>query len=63
MQLLELDKEVPVEAEPYYAGWNISTEPPSSAVCIHHPNADEKRISFENNPVTPYTDDESVLVC
>ncbi len=30
-----------------YAGWDRSSADPSSAVCIHHPNTDEKSISFE----------------
>ncbi|MEE9374666.1 MAG: T9SS type A sorting domain-containing protein [Saprospiraceae bacterium] len=56
MQLLELDNEVPVEANPFFAGWNISNIPPANAACIHHPNADEKRISFENNTLSVYED-------
>lgn len=32
-----------------YAGWDRSNAAPSSAVCIHHPSTDEKRISFEND--------------
>lgn len=35
-----------------FSGWDRSAGNPSSAVCIHHPNTDEKRISFENDPVT-----------
>ncbi|MFQ5430658.1 MAG: proprotein convertase P-domain-containing protein [Phycisphaerae bacterium] len=33
-----------------FAGWDRTSNDPTSAVCIHHPNTDEKRISFENNP-------------
>ncbi len=32
-----------------YAGWDRSTTAPASAVCIHHPSGDVKKISFENN--------------
>ncbi|MCB9855807.1 MAG: trypsin-like peptidase domain-containing protein [Phycisphaerales bacterium] len=35
-----------------FSGWSRSTGNASSAVCIHHPNTDEKRISFENDPVS-----------
>jgi len=31
-------------------GWDRSSSAPSSAVCIHHPSGDVKKISFENNP-------------
>ncbi|MGE4632985.1 MAG: hypothetical protein AAEJ47_08100, partial [Planctomycetota bacterium] len=33
-----------------FCGWNATTSSPSSAVGIHHPNTEEKRISFENDP-------------
>jgi hypothetical protein len=35
-----------------YLGWDRTSANPTSAVAIHHPNTDEKRISFENNPTT-----------
>ena len=59
MMLLELDRDVPVEAEPYFAGWNRTNTPASSSVTIHHPNADEKRISVDENPLTVYADEEN----
>ncbi|MGE4618459.1 MAG: dockerin type I repeat-containing protein [Planctomycetota bacterium] len=31
-----------------FCGWNASPDSPTSAVGIHHPNTEEKRISFEN---------------
>ncbi|MGK0349431.1 MAG: hypothetical protein ACJAYX_000098 [Planctomycetota bacterium] len=34
-----------------YAGWNRSTSTASSAVAIHHPSGDSKKISFETAPV------------
>jgi hypothetical protein len=37
----------------YYTGWDSREETrPASAVCIHHPNTDEKAISFCNTPLT-----------
>jgi len=35
-----------------YAGWNRGTGNASSAVAIHHPSGDAKKISFENNPTS-----------
>ena len=35
-----------------YAGWDVSGSTPSSAVGIHHPSGDIKKICFENN--SPY---------
>ncbi|MEC7584350.1 MAG: trypsin-like peptidase domain-containing protein [Planctomycetota bacterium] len=33
-----------------YAGWSRSTSASTSAVAIHHPSGDPKKISFENQP-------------
>lgn len=35
-----------------FAGWDASDAVGSTAVGIHHPNVDEKSISFENDPTT-----------
>ncbi|MEM1424169.1 MAG: proprotein convertase P-domain-containing protein, partial [Planctomycetota bacterium] len=35
-----------------YNGWDIREQDWSSAVTIHHPGVDEKRISFEDQPLT-----------
>ena len=32
----------------YLLGWDRSSTPPASSVCIHHPAGDVKKISFEN---------------
>ena len=44
--LVEFDDEVPQSAHAYFAGWDINNNPPDKAVLIHHPNLEEKRISF-----------------
>lgn len=49
--LLELDDPVAEEANAFFAGWDTKESAPANAVCIHHPNTDEKRISFENDPL------------
>lgn len=36
-----------------YAGWNRGATPPTSATAIHHPDTDEKSISFENDALAP----------
>ncbi len=38
-----------------FCGWNAGSVPSTGAVGIHHPNTDEKRISFENDPVSVTT--------
>ena len=50
--LVELDDPVVEEAQGYFNGWNASQdELPTSAIAVHHPSNDEKRISFENDPL------------
>ncbi|MEM9555780.1 MAG: pre-peptidase C-terminal domain-containing protein [Acidobacteriota bacterium] len=53
MSLLELSS-VPANAyNVYYAGWDARTSTaPQSSVGIHHPNTDEKAISFNDDPLT-----------
>lgn len=47
--LIELSS-MPDSYMPYYLGWDISDNNPSLPVtCIHHPNADVKKISVENH--------------
>ena len=54
-KLLELDDEPDASYGVKYAGWDRSSVDPSLAVAIHHPNTDEKSISFENDPLTTTT--------
>ncbi len=49
--LVELDDPVNESADAYYAGWSAEQVTPTSAICVHHPSVDEKRISFENDPL------------
>lgn len=42
---------VPAAYIPYFAGWDNSNVTPASAVGIHHPSGDIKKISFENDPL------------
>jgi len=50
MTLLKLNSAPNPEWHVNFAGWDRSGEIASSAVGIHHPNVDEKSISFENDP-------------
>ncbi|MHC4090279.1 MAG: trypsin-like serine peptidase, partial [Planctomycetota bacterium] len=50
--LVELDEDPDPLWEVSYAGWDRTSNDASMAVAIHHPNTDEKRISFEYQPTT-----------
>ncbi len=49
--LLELDDIPPAAYQVFYTGWDRRDIAPSSAVSIHHPSGDAKRISVENSPM------------
>jgi hypothetical protein len=51
MTLLRLAQAPPVAADAYWSGWDRRNIAPPLAVAIHHPGGDEKRISFENDPL------------
>ncbi len=50
--LLRLNQAPPAAANVYWAGWDRRNTAPVSAVSIHHPQGHEKRISFENDPLS-----------
>lgn len=45
--LLELSEPPPDSYQVYFAGWSAIDEETDSAVCIHHPRGDIKKISFD----------------
>ena len=45
--LIELDDPVSETANAYFAGWSLETTVTDSALGIHHPNTEEKRICFD----------------
>lgn len=47
--LFELSVQPPLSYNVYYAGWSNVNVAPTSAVGIHHPANDVKKISFEND--------------
>ena len=50
--LVQLDDEPSMVFDAYYAGWDRSDTAPASAVAIHHPSYDVKKISFEDDPLS-----------
>jgi V8-like Glu-specific endopeptidase len=48
--LVELDEDPAPRSGVTFAGWSKSSADPTSATCIHQPDADVKCISFENDP-------------
>lgn len=50
--LVELDSPPDPAWEVAFAGWNRGTGDPVAATAIHHPNTDEKSISFEYDPLS-----------
>ncbi|MEO1129591.1 MAG: proprotein convertase P-domain-containing protein [Planctomycetota bacterium] len=52
MTLVELSADPDPAWEVAYAGWDRSGVDATNAIAVHHPNTDEKRISFEDDPTT-----------
>ncbi len=51
--LVQLLADPAPECNVYYSGWSArANTAPASAVCIHHPNCDEKAVSFCDLPLT-----------
>ncbi len=49
--LFELNRPVPVGADPYWNGWDRREIARVGALTVHHPRGHEKRISFDNEPL------------
>ncbi len=63
MTLIRLDDPVIDKANAFFAGWNRSSEMPTSSICVHHPDTEEKRITIDYDPTfvgTWTTDDEEI---
>jgi hypothetical protein len=43
---------VPLDYNPFFAGWDNSGTIPTTTVSIHHPSGDIKKIAFDDNPAT-----------
>ncbi len=47
--LIKLSITPPLAYRPLFAGWSRSDMAPAKTYCIHHPNGDVKKISFDDN--------------
>jgi hypothetical protein len=47
--LVELASEIPAEYVAFLSGWSRQDVPPNQAICIHHPDGDVEKISFNND--------------
>ena len=47
--LVQMNQIPPQPYGVYYAGWDNRDIPDTASVCIHHPNGDIKKISFDND--------------
>ena len=59
--LLKLSTFPPILYKPYFAGWDISGIIPARTVTIHHPSADVKKISIDNNAPVKSTYDNFLV--
>lgn len=46
-----VNNSVPTSYNPYFSGWDNTGAIPTSAVSIHHPDGDIKKISFDDDPL------------
>jgi lysyl endopeptidase len=46
-----INNTVPASYNPYFSGWDNTGAIPTSAVSIHHPDGDIKKISFDDDPL------------
>ena len=50
--LIELNSIPPASYEVFYAGWENGGASPQTAVGIHHPSGDVKKLAFDDDPLT-----------
>jgi len=58
MALIELDDPISPDHNLSWAGWDVTDEAPAGVTTIHHPDTEEKRISFDDDPtaISSYLD-------
>ncbi|MBK7754762.1 MAG: trypsin-like peptidase domain-containing protein [Flavobacteriales bacterium] len=54
--LMQLNSVPPASYQPYYSGWDRTGATPTKTTTLSHPSSDVKKITFDNNPPTSYTD-------
>ncbi len=52
VRLVEITEAIPASYGVYYEGYDKSGTAPANTCCIHHPDGDVKKISFDNNAPT-----------
>ena len=50
--LVELDDPINPDFNLFFAGWSWERALPDTTICVHHPGVEEKRISFEFDPIS-----------
>ena len=53
--IVEFNESIDPAFDVFYSGWDARTDDPLATTAIHHPNTDEKRISFDYDPGTTTT--------
>lgn len=48
--LVELNQFPSMVYRPYFAGWDITSTPPSNTFALHHPEGDVMKLSIDDNP-------------
>lgn len=48
--LVELNQFPSMVYRPYFAGWDITSTPPSNTFAIHHPEGDVMKLTIDDNP-------------
>lgn len=49
LTMVKLSAEPPAAYRPFFSGWSRTTPSTNAHVCIHHPNGDNKKISFSDS--------------
>ena len=58
MMLLRIEQEIPEDANAYFVGWDRRNDyNPIKTALIHQPAGDIKKITIDNDPVSPFDDD------
>ncbi|MGJ8668281.1 MAG: trypsin-like serine peptidase [Oceanococcus sp.] len=55
----ENPRAIPQSFDPYWSGWNVGDAPPQFGIGVHHPQGDEKSISFFDFPASAVIEDIS----
>lgn len=50
--LVRFNSAPPASADVFYTGWDRRNVAPNAALSVHHPSGNEKRISFDTDPLT-----------